>query len=97
MTDTIHTEKPINLVKLIAEELAPSVLERMGIDNNDQNLGDVLALALNSLPTKYVTTASGRQYAKLVEVYRVQYETDVISALTKASMKVKDRPRDSHE
>jgi competence protein ComFB len=95
MTDNTHTEKPINLVKLIAEELAPSVLAKMGIEENEQNLGDVLALALNSLPTKYVTTASGRQYSKLVEVYRVQYETDVIAALTKASMKVKARPRNS--
>jgi competence protein ComFB len=95
MTDIKHTERPINLVKLIADELAPSVLEKMDIEVNEQNLSDVLALALNSLPTKYVTTDSGRQYAKLVEVYRVQYETDVISALTKASIKVKERPRNS--
>jgi len=92
-----HHEKPINLVKQMAEELAPSVMDRLGLEKTTENTEDVLALALNSLPQKYVTTCEGLQYAKLVEVYRTQYETDVIAALTKASIKVVDKPRPKHD
>jgi competence protein ComFB len=95
----IHSnrEKPINLVKLIAEELLPSVMEKMDVPDTPENREDILALTLNSLPTKYVTTDEGKQYAQLVNVYRVQYELDVVASLTKSSLKVKARPRDSGE
>jgi competence protein ComFB len=91
----MHAERPMNLVRLVTEELASSVMGEVGLDQTDQNKEDVLALALNSLPTKYVTTAQGKQYAKLVEIYRIQYETDVIMALTKAALKVKAHPRNA--
>ena len=91
----MHAEKPMNLVKWVAEELAPSVMDKVGLEQTEQNWEDVLALALNSLPSKYVTTAQGKQYAKLVEIYRIQYETDVITALTKAALKVKIHPRNT--
>jgi hypothetical protein len=35
------------------------------------------------------------QYALLIEVYRIQYETDVTAALTKAAIKVMQKPRGS--
>ncbi|MDR2356096.1 MAG: late competence development ComFB family protein, partial [Clostridiales Family XIII bacterium] len=54
--------------------------------------GNVLALALNALPTKYVTTDEGKQYTQL-EVYKRQNELDVIAALTRACLRVKDSPR----
>ncbi|MDR1029125.1 MAG: late competence development ComFB family protein [Clostridiales Family XIII bacterium] len=86
-------EKPVNLVRLLAEELLPSVMEKMGVPDTAENREDILALTLNSLPTKYVTTDEGKQYAQLVNVYRVQYELDIITGLTKSCMKVKARPR----
>jgi competence protein ComFB len=86
-------ERPINLVKIIAEELLPSVMEKMDVPNTESNRVDVLALALNQLPTKYVTTDEGKQYAKLVDVYKTQYELDVITSLTKACMRVTQKPR----
>ncbi|MDR0874710.1 MAG: late competence development ComFB family protein [Clostridiales Family XIII bacterium] len=86
-------EKPVNLVKLIAEDMLPSVMKKMDIEDTQANREDVLALALNQLPTKYVTGAGGKLYAELINTYKIQYETDVISSLTKASMKVKNRPR----
>jgi competence protein ComFB len=90
---TEHKERPLNLVKLLAEEFLPSVMEKLSIPDTQENREDILALALNSVPTKYVTTEQGKQYAQLVEVYRLQYETDVTSALTKAGLKVLQRPR----
>lgn len=85
-----------NLVESLAEELVSSVMEKMGLEETKENIDDVLALALNILPAKYVTTDEGKQYAKLIDVYRVQYESDVVTALTKACIKVKDSPRSSN-
>jgi competence protein ComFB len=97
MTMTIYNsrEKPINVVKLIAEEMLPSVMEKMNVPDTQENREDILALTLNALPTKYVTTDEGKQYVQLVNVYRIQYELDVIASLTKSSLKVKDKPRKS--
>ncbi|MDR3305089.1 MAG: late competence development ComFB family protein [Clostridiales Family XIII bacterium] len=86
-------EKPVNLVKLIAEDMLPSVMRKMDIADTAENKEDILALALNSLPTKYVTSGGGKLYAQLIENYKTQYETDVIAGLTKAGMKVKSKPR----
>ena len=86
-------ERPLNLVKDIAVELLPSVLSRMDVEDTPENREDILALALNKLPTKYVTTGGGRMYAQMIENYKVQYETDVLSSLTRAAMTVKSKPR----
>ena len=86
-------EKPINLVRLIADDLLTSVMKKMDIEDTKENREDVLALALNQLPTKYVTSGEGKLYAELINTYKIQYETDVLSSLTKACMKVKNKPR----
>lgn len=86
-------EKPINLVKQIAEDLLPSVMKKLGVEDTESNREDILALALNSLPPKYVTSSGGRLYAGQIENFKVQYETDVMAGLTRAAIKVKERPR----
>ena len=86
-------EKPVNLVRLMAEDLLPSVMKKMGIEDTKENKEDVLALSLNQLPTKYVNSSEGKLYAELINTYKIQYETDVITSLTKACIKVKDKPR----
>ena len=86
-------DKPVNLVKLIAEDMLPSLMRKLEIPDTTENREDILALTLNSLPTKYVTTDGGKLYAQLVEVYRVQNETDILASLTRAGLKVKGRPR----
>jgi competence protein ComFB len=95
LNHNLNKERPVNLVRIIAEEMLPSVMRRIGVDDTEENREDVLALTLNSIPTKYVTTEQGKQYAQLVEVYKLQYETDVTAALTKAAIKVMQRPRGS--
>jgi len=86
-------ERPFNLVKEIAVDLLPSVLNRLDIEDTPENREDILALALNKLPTKYVTTGGGKMYAQMIDNYKVQYETDVLSSLTRAAMTVKSKPR----
>ncbi|MCL1896911.1 MAG: late competence development ComFB family protein [Clostridiales bacterium] len=87
-------ERPINLVMQIAEDLLPSVMKKLEVEDTADNREDILALALNNLPTKYVTSSEGRLYAELVNNFKVQYQTDVLSSLTRAAIKVKGRPRD---
>ena len=92
MTNT-EKERPFNLVKEIAVDLLPSVMNRLGVEDTPENREDILALALNKLPTKYVTTGGGKMYAQMIDNYKVQYETDVLSSLTRAAMTVKSKPR----
>jgi competence protein ComFB len=90
----LNKERPVNLVRIIAEESLPSVMGKLGVADTEANREDILALALNSIPTKYVTTEQGKQYAQLIEVYRLQHETDVTAALTRAALKVLRKPRE---
>jgi competence protein ComFB len=91
---TLHSvEKPLNVVKVLAEELVSSVMERVGLEDTEENREDILAITLNQLPTKYVTTDEGKQYSQLINVYRGQYEADVVAGLTKATLIVKGKPR----
>lgn len=53
---------------------------------------DVLAIALNNLPARYVVTEKGRVYAKIVEL-ELQFKTDVVRELTKAVGVVKTSPQ----
>lgn len=82
----------VNVAELLAREKLELVMSRMNVCMCKTCANDVLALALNSLPTKYVTTDSGKQYLQL-DIYKKQYETDILSALTKACARVKGSPR----
>jgi len=86
-------EKPFNLVKNIALEHLPTVMRGVGVEDTEDNREDILALALNRLPTKYVTSGSGRLYAEMINNFMVQYETDVLASLTRAAVQVKSKPR----
>ncbi len=81
----------VNVVELLAEEKVDDVIKRMDTCSCSQCRSDVLALALNNLPTKYVTSDAGKQYIQL-STYKKQFEMDVIFALMKACMKVNEKP-----
>ena len=53
---------------------------------------DVTAIALNSLPPKYVVTRRGEFYTKLDFLHQ-QFDVDIVSAITKAVELVKQNPR----
>ena len=86
-------ERPYNLTKHVAEEFLTSVIEKMDVEDTPENREDILALALNNLPTKYVTSGEGMMYAQIIETFKTQYETDVLSSLTRAAITVKNKPR----
>lgn len=53
---------------------------------------DVTAIALNSLPPRYVVTNKGASYAR-ADLLEMQKYVDVIGAVTKAINLVKEHPR----
>jgi len=53
---------------------------------------DIAAIALNKLPSKYIVTEKGELYSKINTLIQ-QFEVDVVSAITKAAIIVKEYPR----
>ncbi len=84
----------VNVVEIIACEELPEVMIRMDMCTCEKCTSDVLALALNMLPTKYVTSDAGKQYIQL-NSYKKQFQTDVEIAIMRACMLVKDSPNHS--
>ncbi|MCP4652125.1 MAG: late competence development ComFB family protein [Candidatus Omnitrophica bacterium] len=79
------------------EDIVSDVLDEVLVDMEDsckceKCKHDVLALALNKLPPKYVVTEKGRLYTKLSEL-EVQFKADVIKEIIVAFGAVKARPQ----
>jgi len=53
---------------------------------------DIMALALNQLPAKYVVTHKGRIYAKLQNI-NIQFKTDIVREVAKSVERVKGNPQ----
>ncbi|HWR61146.1 MAG TPA: late competence development ComFB family protein, partial [Clostridia bacterium] len=53
---------------------------------------DIIAIALNELPTKYVVSEKGELYTKLNELEQ-QFEIDVETAIVKAAVLVSKNPK----
>lgn len=83
-------------IKNLMEELVINSLEDVLKDINmckcETCVTDITAIALNSLPPKYIVTEMGELYSKS-NVLRQQFEVDIISAITKAAVIVKRNPR----
>jgi competence protein ComFB len=82
----------VNVTELIAEAKVGEVITMMEACSCPKCVYDILAIALNSLPTRYVTTDMGKQFIQL-NSYRKQFETDVVAALIKACQIVQASPR----
>lgn len=83
-----------NVVELLAYEMVADVMDRMEVCTCQKCTSDVLALTLNTLPQKYVTSDAGKQYIQLA-TYKKQFETDVEIAMMRACMTVKTAPNHS--
>jgi competence protein ComFB len=58
----------------------------------EQCIDDIMAIALNRLPSKYVSTDQGTLYAK-AQYFDTQLQSDVIRELALASNIVSQKPR----
>lgn len=82
----------VNVTEIIAEANVREVISRMEACSCPKCVSDILAIALNSLPPRYVTTDMGKQFIQL-DSYKKQFETDVVAALIKACQVVQASPR----
>ncbi len=79
------------------EDIVKSILEKILAEREDvckceKCKLDMMALALNRLPPKYVVTQKGRIYTKLSEL-ELQLKADVTKEVTKAIEIVKNNPQ----
>ena len=81
-----------NYMEEIVLDMIKDVLRDIDMCTCEKCLLDITAIALNDLPPKYVVTEKGELYTK-TNVLRQQFEVDVVTALTKAAVLVKRRPR----
>lgn len=82
----------VNVMEQIVKQKILATMDRLGICTCSQCLNDCMAFTLNNLKPKYVVTKKGELFAKL-NSYTMQYTTDLISAMTKACVIVKNSPR----
>ncbi|HEX2926380.1 MAG TPA: late competence development ComFB family protein [Ruminiclostridium sp.] len=81
-----------NYMEEVVFNLIDSVINDIDMCKCDLCVKDIAALALNSLPPRYIASEKGELYSKINSL-RNQFEVDVISAITKAAVLVKDSPR----
>lgn len=81
-----------NYMEEIVYNFLDDVLKDVNMCKCDICRLDIAAKALNDLPPQYVVTKKGEVYSKINNL-KVQFEVDVISAITKAAVLVKRNPR----
>ena len=77
--------------KLVMEKLDIVIEANRATCNCERCRYDIAALALNSLPTRYVATSSGETYSKIDSLDQ-QFHVDIVSAITQAIKTVKKTP-----
>lgn len=78
----------INVAELAVKERIEEAMDKFKCCQCDHCVKDVLALAVNNLPPKYIVR---NELDQALEIRR--YDADVISALVNAVIKVKQNPR----
>jgi len=81
-----------NFMERLVREKVDSIIKSVGMCGCEQCRLDVMALALNALPPKYVVTEKGEIYTRL-DGMREQIAADVVRELTKAAEVVSGNPR----
>lgn len=84
----------VNIMEELVRQEYEILMDRMDMCKCKRCRNDVLALALNTLPPKYVVTKKGYLVTKLAS-YDMQYHADILSAITSACLRVKKYP--NHE
>ncbi|ACB85296.1 late competence development ComFB family protein [Natranaerobius thermophilus] len=78
--------------KVVEKKLEEILTDRKEVCDCQQCKLDIMALALNDLPPRYVVTEKGEVFSKIDSLF-VQFSTDVTTAIIKAIDQVKTQPR----
>ena len=85
-----------NYMEVCVQDMMKLVLTKINACQCEKCSSDIMAIALNSLPPKYVVTQKGELYSKLA-LLRQQFDVDIIAAITKAAVIVGRAPRHEQE
>ncbi len=86
----------VNLYEDIVRRRAVDVIQQLGACGCDECLDDVCALALNRLPSKYVSTRGGEVFSQFY-INTPQGEAELTTALIIAVKTVSDSPRHGYK
>ena len=89
---TTETFEMRNYMEVCVNNLVDKVMASLGSCTCDNCRLDVMAIALNKLPPKYIVTARGELYSKINNL-RHQFDVDVMAAITSAIVLVSRNPR----
>ncbi|MBE0067734.1 late competence development ComFB family protein [Thermoanaerobacterium thermosaccharolyticum] len=81
-----------NYMEEAVKDTLDSVLKDLDVCKCEKCRLDIMALTLNSLPSKYYVTEKGELYNKVNELKR-QFEVDIISKITQAAYFVNEHKR----
>lgn len=81
-----------NYMEELVSKKIDGVLSLMNTCKCEKCRLDIMALALNELPAKYVVTDKGELYTKLRELEQ-QFEVDVEAAIARAAVFVANNPK----
>lgn len=81
-----------NLMEDSVLHAATELMSKENMCTCEQCRLDIAAIALNSLPPRYVVTSKGASYAR-ADLLEMQKYVDIIGAITKAIKLVKEHPR----
>lgn len=93
-TEDSHQITYVNVMEVLVEERAGKYMEMFGMCQCERCKVDVKALALNSLPSKYVVMAKG-EFVPRITVYEGRFSAAIIAQLLRACKLVADSPRHS--
>lgn len=91
-----HEITYVNVMEVLVEERAGKYMEMFGMCQCDRCRSDVKALALNSLPSKYVVMARG-EFVPRITVYEGRFSAAIIAQLLRACKIVMDSPRHNQQ
>jgi len=78
----------VNLAELAVKEKLNEALNRFKCCECDRCIKDIMAIAVNALPPKYIVRSE-----QDIAIELLKYEGDVVGALVNAVIKVKNNPR----
>lgn len=82
----------VNVAEEIVRSKVPSIMEESNMCTCDRCTNDVVALALNKIPPRYVVTQKGKLYAR-INACLPQYQADLLEAIVSACKTVKANTR----
>ena len=92
----VDTMRIRNYMEEVVLSMIRDVLRDIGFNCCEKCVMDIIAIALNDLPTYYVVTDKGEVYTK-IKGLKQQFETDVIAAIIKAAETVQAYPKHDEE